>query len=70
MDVDERRRDELLRRRLRLWLRLLLSAVPAMHVGITGTALDVEPDVQDVTVLNLVGLSFEALEAGPGGLRV
>jgi hypothetical protein len=38
--------------------------------GITGTALDVEPDVQDVTVLNLVGLSFEALEAGPGGLRV
>src|SRR5215475_500898 len=54
-DVDERRRDELLRRRLRLWLRLLL---------------DVEADVQNVTVLNLVGLALEALEAGPGGLRV
>jgi hypothetical protein len=47
--------DELLRRRLRVWLRLLL---------------DVEADIQDVPVLNLVGLAFEALEAGPGGLRV
>src|SRR5918996_3864841 len=31
---------------------------------------DVEANVQHVAVLNLVGLSFEALEAGPGGLRV
>jgi hypothetical protein len=32
--------------------------------------LDVEANVQDITVLNLVGLALEALEAGPGGLRV
>ena len=31
---------------------------------------DVEAHVQDVPVLNHVRLAFEALEAGPGGLRM
>jgi hypothetical protein len=32
--------------------------------------LDVEADVQHISVLNLVGLAFEALEAATSGLHV
>lgn len=32
--------------------------------------LDVESDVENITVLNLVGLAFEPLEAASRGLRV
>src|SRR5205085_10141182 len=58
---------------LRLPARLLRRRPLLLGAARTSRAApssDVEADVQDVAVLDLVGLAFEPLEAAAGGLRV
>ena len=46
------------------------EVVMAREAGRTSNGLDVEAHVQDVAVLDDVGLSLEPLEAATSGLRV
>src|SRR5256714_678592 len=60
-DIDERRSE---------WPSASSATALRTVVRTVAADLDVEPDVQDVAVLDLVGLAFEPLEAAFRGLRV
>ena len=63
---------QLLRRRLRVRLRLLLAKpwLRRSRASAAAKLLDVEADVQDVAVLDLIRLPFEALQAASRCLGV